>query len=99
MIRPKLALLVLSTLPTVMFLSHFSGYSSQSHWKETIRDGLVVFMVGLLFSPVPLFLFGQLNREMPFEEIFGKIMSGEEKPDWFMESDWEQMRLIRDQWI
>jgi hypothetical protein len=33
------------------------------------------------------------------EEFFGKIMGGEEKPDWFMETDWEQMRLIRDQWI
>jgi hypothetical protein len=33
------------------------------------------------------------------EEFFGKIMGGEERADWFLEADWEQMRLIRDQWI
>ena len=42
---------------------------------------------------------GRDMLENEAEEFFGKIMSGEERSDWFMESDWEQMRLIRDQWI
>jgi hypothetical protein len=34
------------------------------------------------------------------EEFFGKIMgSDEHKPDWFSETDWGQLKLIRDQWI
>jgi putative integral membrane protein (TIGR02587 family) len=72
--RWKLALLVGSTLPTVMFLSHFSGFSGQGHWKETILDGFVVFLVGLAFAPLLLFLFGQITSEIPFEEILGKIV-------------------------
>jgi putative integral membrane protein (TIGR02587 family) len=72
--RWKLALLVISTVPVVMFLSHFSGYSSQNHWKETILDGLVIFFVGLCFSPLLLWLFGELTRETPFREAFGKIV-------------------------
>jgi putative integral membrane protein (TIGR02587 family) len=72
--RWKLALLVVSTIPMAMFLSHFSGYSSQSHWKETILDGLVIFFVGLCFSPVLLGLFGELTSETPFREAFGKIV-------------------------
>ena len=40
---------------------------------------------------------GMLENEA--EEFFGKIMSGEEKPDWFIETDWDQLKLTRDQWI
>jgi len=44
---------------------------------------------------------GQLREtiENEAEEFFGKIMGGEERPVWFLDADWEQMRLIRDQWI
>lgn len=34
------------------------------------------------------------------EEFFGKIVgSGDERPIWFTEADWGQLKLIRDQWI
>jgi hypothetical protein len=34
------------------------------------------------------------------ESFFAKIMgSGDERADWFNETDWAQLKLIRDQWI
>lgn len=36
------------------------------------------------------------------ETFFGRLLgtgAGEACPDWFNESDWSQLRLIRDQWI
>ncbi|HMO26841.1 MAG TPA: hypothetical protein PKB10_11280 [Tepidisphaeraceae bacterium] len=34
------------------------------------------------------------------EEFFGRIIgSGTECPDWFKDTDWQQLKLIRDQWI
>jgi len=32
------------------------------------------------------------------EEFFARLLP-DHKPDWFNEQDWEQLRLIRDQWI
>ena len=34
------------------------------------------------------------------DNFFARIVgAGEEPPEWFDEGDWEQLRLIRDQWI
>jgi len=34
------------------------------------------------------------------EQLFGRIMGkGDECPDWCNETDWSQLRMIRDQWI
>jgi hypothetical protein len=33
------------------------------------------------------------------ETFFSKLIVSEDKPDWFNEVDWVQLKLIRDQWI
>jgi hypothetical protein len=33
------------------------------------------------------------------EEFFGKLIPAEERPEWFNDEDWVQLKLIRDQWI
>jgi hypothetical protein len=34
------------------------------------------------------------------EQFFGRLLgTGDTSPDWFNESDWSQLKLIRDQWI
>jgi hypothetical protein len=34
------------------------------------------------------------------EQFFGRLLgSGEGAPEWFNETDWHQLKLIRDQWI
>jgi putative integral membrane protein (TIGR02587 family) len=71
--RWKIALMLVSALPVLMFLSHFSGFSAQGHWKETILDGFVVFLIGLVLSPVILALVGEIKGSMAFEEILGKV--------------------------
>jgi hypothetical protein len=43
------------------------------------------------------------NREKIEDEaeaFFGKLLgSAESCPEWFSETDWQQLKLIRDQWI
>ena len=33
------------------------------------------------------------------EEFFARLMPQDHCPDWFNEQDWQQLKLIRDQWI
>lgn len=33
------------------------------------------------------------------EQMFARLMPSEECPEWINESDWAQLKLIRDQWI
>ena len=55
---------------------------------------------------LPMLLFRQSmgqDREIienDAEEFFEKLMGRNETcPEWFNEADWEQLRMLRDQWI
>jgi hypothetical protein len=41
----------------------------------------------------------RLKIEERAETFFGRLISSDQCPDWFHEEDWQQLKLIRDQWI
>lgn len=72
--RWRALLLLGASLPTLMFLSHYSGFESTWGWKEDARDVAIAFGVGLVTASCILGLFGVIAWEMSASEIIGKIL-------------------------
>lgn len=71
--RWRLVLLIASSFPMLMFLSHFCGFEPTWDWREDARDVSIAYGIGIATSVVILFLIGGLTIDMPLSEIAGKV--------------------------
>ncbi len=71
--RPRLALLLVLTLPLLVGLSHYVGFEETFGWREDVRDALVALAVGSIASGAVLWLFGVVEPGMSADEIVGKV--------------------------
>ena len=61
---------------------------STSNWNESDTT-----------APESIASGSDVDFEEDAEQMFTRLMPTEECPEWFNESDWLQMKLIRDQWL
>jgi putative integral membrane protein (TIGR02587 family) len=71
--RVRLAILIASTLPLLVGLSHFSGFEETFDFVEDLVDALVAYAVGFVTAAVILLLLGVLNSGQSLDEIVGKL--------------------------
>ncbi|MBO3760836.1 TIGR02587 family membrane protein [Ciceribacter sp. L1K22] len=71
--RDKLLLLLLLNMPLLAVLSHRIGFEHTATWRQSIRDALVAYGIGIVASGAILVLFGVIKNHMPLDEIIGKI--------------------------
>lgn len=70
--RMRLALLLLSSFPMLMFLSHYSGFERTWSWKDDLRDVFLAYGVGIFASSAIMLVLGLLDLRMSWSEILGK---------------------------
>lgn len=71
--RLRLAVLLMSSFPMLMFLSHVSGFERTWDWKEDLRDVFLAYGVAVLASATVMAVLGLLDTRMSSSEILGKI--------------------------
>lgn len=57
----RLLLLVLASLPTLMFVSHYSGFETTWGWQDDVRDVAIAFGAALVVSVAVLVLLGSID--------------------------------------
>ncbi|MDB5622914.1 MAG: putative integral rane protein [Devosia sp.] len=72
--RWRLLLLLLTSLPMLMFLSHYSGFEATWDWKEDLRDVAIAYGIGLVSSIVVLGVLAVIGPQMHASELIGKIV-------------------------
>ncbi|MEW9856566.1 TIGR02587 family membrane protein [Novosphingobium sp. M1R2S20] len=72
--RFRLLLLFILNFVVLTGLSRFSGFEPTVRLVDDIMDALAAVAVGVIASAVVLGIFGILDAQMPFNEIFGKIV-------------------------
>lgn len=63
--RERLLLLLLVNLPLLVVLSHRIGFERTVTWRESARDAVVAFAMGILASAFILILLGIMTPDMP----------------------------------
>ena len=71
--RVRLAVLLASSFPVLMFLSHLSGFERTWGWKDDLRDVFLAYGIAILVSAIVLTVLGLLDGRMSLSEILGKI--------------------------
>lgn len=71
--RWRLLLLLFLSFPTLMFLSHYSGFERTWGWREDLRDVGVAYGIALVASTVVMLLLSILQPGMSPSEIVGKL--------------------------
>ncbi|HTO29773.1 MAG TPA: TIGR02587 family membrane protein [Pararhizobium sp.] len=71
--RWRLALLLLLAIPLLIGISHRIGFEETFSLRESARDAMIAYGIGILTSAVMLSLFKLLTGDMPAQEIAGKI--------------------------
>ena len=69
--RPRLLLLLVLLLPTLVLLSYHAGFEATSSWRDDILDGLVAYGIGFVASGAVLWLLGILTRDTTLSEAVG----------------------------
>ena len=72
--RWRLLLLLVSSFPVLMFLSHYFGFERSWGWREDLRDVSIAYGVGFLAGAGILLLLGILGPGMSPSEIIGKLV-------------------------
>lgn len=70
---PRLALLLLLTMPLLVGLSHYIGFEETFGWKDDIVDAFVAYGVGFCAAAPVLVLFGVITTATAPAEIVGKV--------------------------
>lgn len=70
---PRLALLLLFTVPLLVGLSHYIGFEETFGWKDDIVDAFVAYAVGFCAAAPVLLLFGVITTATAPAEIVGKV--------------------------
>lgn len=71
--RVRLFLLLTVNIPLLIVLAHRIGFEHTSTWQEAVRDATIAYGLGIVMSALVLTLLGDLEPDMPFSEILGKI--------------------------
>jgi putative integral membrane protein TIGR02587 len=71
--RWRLAILMVVSVPLLVFLSRYCGFEKTRRWAEDVRDAFIAIGVGLVSSTFVLALLAILKPDMPMSEIVGKI--------------------------
>lgn len=71
--RLRLAVLLVSSFPMLMFLSHVSGFERTWGWKEDFRDVCLAYGVAVLVAAMVMAVLGLFDTRMSYSEILGKI--------------------------
>lgn len=72
--RFRLLVLLLATLPLLVFLSRYIGFERTRGWLDDIADTAIALGVAAIVSVVMLTLFGTIAFDMPVDEIVGKVV-------------------------
>ncbi|MCW5722435.1 MAG: TIGR02587 family membrane protein, partial [Devosia sp.] len=72
--RWRLLLLLLVSVPVLMFLSHYSGFERTWGWRDDLRDVAVSYGVGLSASAIIMLLLGILEPKMSLSELIGNLV-------------------------
>ncbi|WP_438750075.1 TIGR02587 family membrane protein [Pararhizobium sp. O133] len=71
--RWRLVLLLLLAIPLLIGISHRIGFEETFSLRESARDAMIAYGIGIVTSAVMLSLFKLLMADMPMQEIAGKI--------------------------
>lgn len=71
--RWKAVLLLATSFPMLMFLSHYSGFERTWNWREDVRDFAIAYGVAILTSTCVLGLFGVITIGMSISDVLGKV--------------------------
>lgn len=69
----RVALLLVSVLPLLLGLSHFSGIRYTAHWRDEVADVLVAILVSAFTASIVLWAFSVISAEMSPREIISKL--------------------------
>ncbi|WIY52010.1 TIGR02587 family membrane protein [Devosia sp. YIM 151766] len=72
--RWRLLLLLLASVPVLMFLSHYSGFERTEGWQDDLRDVGVAYGVGILASGAIMLLLAITGPGMSLSELVGKLV-------------------------
>jgi len=71
--RWRILILLVLSVPLLVFLSRYSGFETTRHLSEDVRDAMIALGIGLVSSSAVLALLAILKPGMPMSEIVGKI--------------------------
>lgn len=71
--RARLLLFTLVTLILLVGLGFFAGFRKATELRRDVLDAVVAYAVAVIVSGVLLALIGIIGRDMPLQEIVGKI--------------------------
>lgn len=74
MAPPRLALLLLLTLPLLIGLSHFVGFERTFSWRDDALDALAAWAVGAVAAAGSLAVFGLLGAELSLYERASRVI-------------------------
>lgn len=71
--RERLLLLLVLNLPLLIGLSHRIGFEHTATWRESARDAIVAYGMGVVASALILVLLGVIKPDMPPREWVGMV--------------------------
>lgn len=71
--RSRLLLLLLMNLPLLIVLSHRIGFEHTSGWRQSARDAIIAYALGMVASTLILSAIGVLRADQTSHEIVGMI--------------------------
>src|SRR5690606_14594764 len=71
--RGRLLVLMFSTLPLLVLLSHYIGFERTRNFRSDVIDGLIALGVAALVCTILLLVFGVLNSDASVDEWIGKV--------------------------
>ncbi len=71
--RDRLLIFIIIGLALLCGLSHYAGFRHTDRLRDTIMDAGTAFAIGIVVGATLLTLFGVLDKDMPIEEILGKV--------------------------
>lgn len=71
--RWRLVLLLILAIPLLIGISHRIGFEETFSWRESARDAMIAYGIGIITSAATLSIFKLLMADMPTQEIIGKI--------------------------
>lgn len=71
--RERLLILLVVNLPLLLLLSHRIGFERTATWRESARDAIVAYGMGVAASALILFLFGVITIDMSPREWVGMV--------------------------
>lgn len=71
--RERLLLLLVLNMPLLLFLSHRIGFERTATWRESARDAIAAYGMGVVASALILLLLGVISPDMPPREWVGMV--------------------------